>query len=191
VAQILSEWETKLNAHVNGYIQHGAQIRHWDRQLFEKQSAIRSLQKEVGHLVNSQRAFNMDLERIRAQQMNLGAIIESLEKDLKTTPNLNAGGAANYGLPHSLDGSKAAVSREGVYALAETIDQNVNSLNERLTQKIHELNHSKMAFKDNKHPLTPVVDILNNHLASLNWIDDKTNQITDRLSQMQRHLPRQ
>jgi len=195
VNQILNEWESKLEDHVNGYIQHGAQIRHWDQKLFENQSSIRSLQREVSNLQNSQRAFNTDLERIRAQQINLGAIIESLEKDLKATPalGLGVGAQTEYGLSRQFGGgqSEKKVTRESVYGLAENIDQNLNSLNERLQAKILELNRSNQAFKDNKHPLTPVVDILNNHLASLNWIDHKTNVITDRLSQMQQNMPKQ
>jgi len=193
VNQILNEWESKLEDHVNGYIQHGAQIRHWDQKLFENQSSIRSLQREVGNLQNSQRAFNTDLERIRAQQINLGAIIESLEKDLKATPALGVGVHSDYGLQRQFGGgqSEKNVTREGVYGLAETIDQNLNTLNERLQAKIAELNQSNQKFKDSKHPLTPVVDILNNHLASLNWIDNKTNVISDRLSQMQQQMPKQ
>jgi len=192
VNQILNEWESKLEDHVNGYIQHGAQIRHWDQKLFENQSSIRSLQREVSNLQNSQRAFNTDLERIRAQQINLGAIIESLEKDLKATPALGVGAHSDYGLQRHFGGqNEKNVTREGVYGLAETIDQNLNTLNERLQAKISELNRSNQAFKDNKHPLTPVVDILNNHLASLNWIDNKTNIISDRLGQMQQQMPKQ
>jgi len=186
VAQILSEWESKLEEHVNGYIQHGDQIRHWDQKLFENQSSIRTLQRDVSHLVHSQHIFNTNLEKIRAQQINLSAIIESLEKELQTTSvkasPLPGGGPFEKG---------QNVTREGVYKLAETIDQNLNSLNERLQAKIGELNKAQQDFKDNKHPLTPVVDILNNHLTSLEWIDSKTNLITERLGEMQRHLPGQ
>jgi len=180
-----------LEDHVNGYIQHGAQIRHWDQKLFENQNQIRTLQRDVSHLVNSQRAFNTNLEKIRAQQQNLGAIIESLERDLKATSSLGMD-SREHGLSRSFGvQNDKNVTRESVYGLAETIDQNLNSLNERLLAKIGELNRSQQAFKDNKHPLTPVVDILNNHLASLNWIDDRTNVITQRLDEMQRHLPKQ
>merc|ERR1719206_208044 len=86
-------------------------------------------------------------------------------------------------------GAQGGMSRDGVYAMAESIDQNLNSLNERLQTKIHELNQSNQAFQNSQHPLTPVVDILNNHMASLNWIDDKTNEITDKLSLIQSQLP--
>merc|ERR1712087_619389 len=89
VGRILSEWEHRLEGHVNGYIQHGAQIRHWDQKLLEDSAAIIGLQKEVATLVDSQCSFNIDLEKIRAQQQNLTAIIEALEKDLGTASASN------------------------------------------------------------------------------------------------------
>eukprot|EP00488_Nonionellina_sp_1-RS-2012_P000847 TRINITY_DN135_c0_g1_i1.p1 TRINITY_DN135_c0_g1~~TRINITY_DN135_c0_g1_i1.p1 ORF type:complete len:110 (+),score=32.75 TRINITY_DN135_c0_g1_i1:351-680(+) len=79
----------------------------------------------------------------------------------------------------------ANLSRNDVYSMAEQIDNNLTSLNERLQTKINQLNQSQQSFAGDKHPLTPVLDILNNHMASLNWIDDKTQEISHRVNQIQ------
>merc|ERR1712233_266131 len=139
---------------------------------------------------------------------NLNDIIEELEKTLGTTPTSNAAmigmNANNSNLVSMLSPnmsmmnmsmthnsiSDPSLNRNNVYSMAETIDQNLTSLNERLQIKINELNQTNQSFKNNKHPLTPVVDILNNHMASLNWIDDQTNQISNRINNIQAHMPR-
>merc|ERR1712228_986755 len=86
VSEILSRWESDLENHVNSYIKHGAQIRHWDKKLFDNSSLIINLQKEVADLAQTQCSFDTELKRVRGQQENLNDIIEELEKTLGTAP---------------------------------------------------------------------------------------------------------
>merc|ERR1712228_246891 len=185
VSEILSRWESDLEKDVNSYIKHGAQIRHWDKKLFDNSSLIINLQKEVADLAQTQCSFNKELERVRGQQQNLNDIIEELEKTLGTTPTSSAAicgmdannsnlvsmlspNVMNMSMTHS-GISDPSLNRNDVYSMAETIDQNLTSLNERLQIKINELNQTNESFKNSKHPLTPVVDILNNQIASITF----------------------
>merc|ERR1712113_794558 len=152
---------------------------------------------------DTQCTFNIELEKIRGQQQNLNSIIEELEKTLGTTTSStnNIIGSDENNLTSMLSpnvlnmthndmmnsNNDINIDRNDVYSMAETIDQNLTTLNERLQSKINELNQS---FKNNKHPLTPVVDILNNHMASLNWIDDKTNEISQKINQIDSNIPK-
>eukprot|EP01083_Nonionella_stella_P296845 1008318_1 len=200
VDQILRLWEGELEDHVNSYIQHGAQIRHWDKKLFDNSSSIIELQKEVASLVDTQCGFNIELEKIRGQQQNLNSIIEELEKTLGTTPNhtntiqcdQDNNMVSMLHTSHNVlnNTNDINLNRNDVYSMAETIDSNLTSLNERLQIKINQLNQSNQAFVGSKqHPLSPVLEILNNHMASLNWIDDKTQQISHKITQIQSNMP--
>eukprot|EP00483_Globobulimina_turgida_P000634 UN00634 len=102
--------------------------------------------------------------------------VQNQNESVNVSVNVNVGGKE--------------MGRDDIYGMAESIDTNLTSLNERLQIKINQLNQSNQTFKNQKHPLTPVVDILNNHMASLNWIDQKTQEISQKINQIQNNIPK-
>merc|ERR1712244_207250 len=110
-----------------------------------------NLQKEGANLVDTQCSFNKELERtLGTTPSSTNTIIGSHDNNSSMLSMMNMNMTHNDIIDTNL-------SRNDVYSMAETIDQNLTSLNERLQIKINELNQTNQSFKNNKHPLTPVV----------------------------------
>lgn len=72
------------------------------------------------------------------------------------------------------------VERSQTYLMAETLDSQLKQMSEDLKEVIEHLNEANK-FSDPSDPMTQIGKILNAHFTSLQWIEDKTSVIGNRL----------
>ena len=179
---MLRTWNEELDSHVQGFMTQASQIKHWDNILLKNSEKVLSLQNDINSLVESQTTLNMDIDKIRGHQNQLVSIIEDLEKNLaniNVDNNNNNNKSDDNGINSNIPGLN---NRNEVYKMAERIDENLQALNNRLGTKIEELNKEQTI--DDNNPLAPVIEILNCHMQSLNWIDRKTQELGETAEQI-------
>jgi len=175
---ILRTWQQELDEHVNTFMQQASQIKHWDNKLFQNSSQVIQLQKEVAKVFEAQKSMDITLGKIKAQQQTMANTLSDLENSLSATINEMEGNnqmlTRDIGLEH----------RSDLYKMAEQIDQNLNNLQEKLQRKIEQLNETNATSVDPSHPLNAIVGILNNHMQSLQWIEKKSQEVSENIDRL-------
>jgi nuclear pore complex protein Nup62 len=72
------------------------------------------------------------------------------------------------------------VERSQTYLMAETLDSQLKQMSEELKEVIEHLNEANK-FADSTDPMTTMIKILNAHFSSLQWVEDKSQTISNRI----------
>lgn len=73
--------------------------------------------------------------------------------------------------------------REYTYRLAESLDTQLKQMSEDLKEIIEHLNEANRA-QDSSDPIVQIGKILNAHMNSLQWLDQRTNLISQKIQQI-------
>jgi len=171
---ILCTWREELEQHVKSFMQQAAQIKQWDQKLFEKSSEVIQLQKDVAGVFEAQKLMDSTLEKIKTQQQTMATTLTQVESGINNAMQEIGG--------FNIQTSEMK-ARSDVYKTAETVNDNLNSLHERLQNKIKQLNEDENSSND-ADPVSTIVKILNNHMQSLQWIEKKSKELADTVNQI-------
>jgi len=172
---IINEWGTELEDHVNTFTRQAIEVAKWDREVMENGDKIFKLHTEVNRLQVAQKELDQNLEMIFTQQTELHQLLESIETEVETVYN-------------NTDLSTVDIEREKGYQLAEDINGQLNDISSTLQKLIAKLNASQEKTLDNENPLHQVIKILNAHLNSLQWIDQSSSQLQSKMQDVNKQL---
>lgn len=114
--------------------------------------------------------MEQELEFITAQHSELEECIIPLEQELAKIPQV------------------VDVERGQTYLMAETLDSQLKQMSEDLKEVVEHLNEANK-FSDPSDPMVQIGRILNAHMSSLQWIDNSTSMIANRLEEVSKmHL---
>eukprot|EP00698_Gefionella_okellyi_P021590 TRINITY_DN7030_c0_g1_i2.p1 TRINITY_DN7030_c0_g1~~TRINITY_DN7030_c0_g1_i2.p1 ORF type:complete len:484 (+),score=128.23 TRINITY_DN7030_c0_g1_i2:31-1452(+) len=162
--EILAVWNGELDQHVQTFIEQARAVAQWDRLLIENGDKILDLHRDVTQLSSQQKEVDMNLEAIKAQQNDLGSLLQSLEDSVEKL-------ALNEGELNPAD-----YEREKSYQLAEDVNGQLNQMETNINDMIKTLNEAAKQ-SDPSSPMSQIVQILNEHLTSLQWIDHSVSQL--------------
>lgn len=123
------------------------------------------LNKSVEKIKTDQSCLEQKIDFINAQQSELFELIMPLENELAK-------------IPQQID-----VDRSQAYLMAETLDSQLKQMSEDLKEVIEHLNEANK-FADPTDPMIQIAKILNAHFTSLQWIEEKTQSINNRLDEI-------
>ncbi|CAG9804015.1 unnamed protein product [Chironomus riparius] len=141
-------------------------VNAWDSILLKNGEKIVELNKAVEKIKTDQSCLEQKIDFINAQQIELVEIILPLEKELAKM------------IPQQID-----VDRSQAYLMAETLDSQLKQMSEDLKEVIEHLNEANK-FSDPADPMIQIAKILNAHFTSLQWIEEKTQSINNRLDEI-------
>jgi nuclear pore complex protein Nup62 len=72
--------------------------------------------------------------------------------------------------------------------LAENINAQLDQMSLTLKTLVDKINNKQARTDDNENQIHQIVRVLNSHLNSLQWIDQSTNQLQNRLSEIGKSL---
>lgn len=159
------KWTLELEEQEKVFTNQATQVNAWDSILLKNGEKIVDLNKAVEKVKSDQVAMEQELEFITAQQTELEETILPLEKELSK-------------IPQQID-----VDRSQTYLMAETLDSQLKQMSEDLKEVIEHLNEANK-LADPTDPMVQIGKILNAHFTTLQWIDDKTLAINNRLEEL-------
>ncbi|XP_070493590.1 nuclear pore glycoprotein p62 [Chironomus tepperi] len=140
-------------------------VNAWDSILLKNGEKIVELNKSVEKIKTDQSCLEQKIDFINAQQSELFELIMPLENELAK-------------IPQQID-----VDRSQAYLMAETLDSQLKQMSEDLKEVIEHLNEANK-FADPADPMIQIAKILNAHFTSLQWIEEKTQSINNRLDEI-------
>jgi len=140
----------------------------------KKSSQVIQLQKDVARVFEAQKLMDSTLEKIKTQQQTMATTLSQVESGINTA--MQEVGGFNLQNPEMK-------ARSDVYKMAETVNDNLNSLHERLQNKVKQLNEEENSSED-ADPASTIVKILNNHMQSLQWIEKKSKELSATVNQI-------
>jgi nuclear pore complex protein Nup62 len=161
----INKWTLEIEEQEKIFTNQATQVNAWDSILLKNGEKIVELNNAMEKVKADQSAMEQELEFITAQQAELEESILPLEQELSK-------------IPQQID-----VERSQTYLMAETLDSQLKQMSEDLKEVIEHLNEANK-FSDPSDPMVQIGKILNAHFTSLQWIEDKTQIINNKLDEL-------
>lgn len=160
----INKWTLELEEQERAFVNQATQINAWDKLLIANGEKIVTLNEEVERVKFEQQQLEHELDYVVGQQKELTDCLAPLEKE-------------NSSL------SVSDSERSSTYRLAENLDTQLKQMSEDLKEIIEHLNEANRG-QDSSNPMVQIGKILNAHMNSLQWLDDKTSKIGQKIQQI-------
>ncbi|KAJ1994603.1 FG-nucleoporin nsp1 [Coemansia spiralis] len=193
--EIAQMWTAELAAQTRAFHTQANTVSYWDRALVQQGKRITELYEATMAVEAEQAALDQSLEHMEGQQAALQNLLDAYEGRVQdivrktTTRPSNAKGVA----------MTADEERDHVYSSAERLNMQLDELARRLTTLVEDVNGVSNAStsaasgpndgdgqRGAADPFAQIVQILNGHLTSLEWVDSQTTQLQERVKVAQR-----
>ncbi|KAJ2500958.1 FG-nucleoporin nsp1 [Coemansia sp. RSA 1972] len=182
--EIAQMWTSELATQTRAFHTQARTVGYWDGALVQQGQRITELYEATMGVEAEQAALDQSLEHMEGQQSALRALLDTYEGRVQGIVRRTAPPA----------GRNVAMSadeeRGHVYASAERLNQQLDELARRLTtlvEDVNEVSSATPASTDTRaDPFAQIVQILNAHLTSLEWVDAQTAQLHERVKSAQR-----
>ena len=146
------------------FVNQAAQVNAWDKLLITNGEEIVALNQEVERVKIEQQQLEHELDYVVGQQKELQDCLVPLEKELASL-------------------SVSDPEREYTYRLAEDLDTQLKRMSEDLKEIIEHLNEANRT-QDSSDPIVQIGKILNAHMNSLQWLDQQTSMLNQKIQQI-------
>lgn len=181
--EILHQWSRQLDEHTKAFREQAKKVSDWDRKLFENGHQISNLYKMTVETEETQAKIDQNLDYIDSQQQELSKTLDMYEDQVQ---KLFEKDAATAGV--NANGLRPVdEQREQTYSLAENLNKQLDDMSLNLTSMIEEINQTSTKTEgESGDPVNQIVQILDSHLASLQWIEDSTISLQSKVQDVSR-----
>jgi len=159
-----------LEKQVDDFRLQAHKVAEWDKMLFTNSEAIIRLHEQVEMIQSSQSDLERHLELIATKQNELHELLNTLESEVDK-------------LSTSAPQTPADQERQMGYELADRMNGQLLTMNKSLKELIDKLNASATTPEDD-NPVGQMIQILNIHLNSLQWIDQNATALSERINEV-------
>ncbi|XP_011642019.2 nuclear pore glycoprotein p62 [Pogonomyrmex barbatus] len=160
----INKWTLELEEQEKVFVNQATQVNAWDKLLITNGEKIVTLNQEVERVKIEQQQLEHELDYVVGQQKELQECLVPLEKELASL-------------------SVSDSDREYTYRLSENLDTQLKRMSEDLKEIIEHLNEANRA-QDSSDPIVQIGKILNAHMNSLQWLDQQTALLTQKIQQI-------
>lgn len=160
----INKWTLELEEQEKVFVDQAAKVNAWDKLLISNGEKIVALNQEVEIVKIEQQQLEQELDYVVGQQKELQDCLVPLEKELASL-------------------SVSDPEREYTYRLAEDLDTQLKRMSEDLKEIIEHLNQANRT-QDSSDPIVQIGKILNAHMNSLQWIDQQTALLNQKIQQI-------
>lgn len=160
----INKWTLELEEQEKVFVNQATQVNAWDKLLITNGEKIVILNQEVERVKIEQQQLEHELDYVVGQQKELQECLVPLEKEL-----------ASLSISDS--------DREYTYRLSENLDTQLKRMSEDLKEIIEHLNEANRA-QDSSDPIVQIGKILNAHMNSLQWLDQQTALLNQKIQQI-------
>ncbi|KAI8890563.1 hypothetical protein K501DRAFT_168791 [Backusella circina FSU 941] len=176
--EILNTWTKELEKQTKEFHKEASQVAQWDQLLLENGNKISTLHENVTKVESTQREIDSNLNYIGSQQDELNSILDTYESQIKTIFD-----ESNLQQPMQ----PADKQRENAYSLAENLNSQLDDVNRNLNIMVDEINkmsNAKQISATDEDDVGQIVQILNAHLSSLQWIDSNSTALQSKIQEV-------
>lgn len=182
--EITQRWTGELESQQKEFSKIGQEVKAWDGVLRQNAEQISRIYNQTLQAEQSQSAVDQSLDYIEAQQRELDVVLSKYERE---TEELFDGGE-NVGLGVGVADNERSKS----YTLAENVNDELDDLSRNLSTMIDEINllsggvgvGAKEETTKQEDVIGQIAAILNAHLSSLQWIDGTSNNLMERVKEL-------
>ncbi|XP_018339845.1 PREDICTED: nuclear pore glycoprotein p62, partial [Trachymyrmex septentrionalis] len=160
----INKWTLELEEQEKVFVNQATQVNAWDKLLITNGEKIVTLNQEVERVKIEQQQLEHELDYVVGQQKELQECLVPLEKELASL-------------------SVSDSDREYTYRLSENLDTQLKRMSEDLKEIIEHLNEANRA-QDSSDPIVQIGKILNAHMNSLQWLDQQTALLNQKIQQI-------
>ncbi|KAJ1933370.1 FG-nucleoporin nsp1 [Linderina macrospora] len=182
--EIAQTWTDELALQTREFHTQAATVSYWDRALVKQGNRITELYEATMAVEAEQAALDQSLEHMEGQQAALNELLDTYEgrvRDLVKDTVVRSNGPMRT----------ADEERTELYKSAENLNTQMDELARRLTDLVGAVNSvsnaEPPASSDNdgqraaQDPFVQIVNVLNSHLTSMEWIDEQTSRLQERV----------
>lgn len=162
---ILNSWGNEINTQADQFMQQAHKIAEWDLELMKNNEKLSKLKDFLDNTSFAQDNLDRKLELIKEKQNDVDSVLKELEEGLEkmqTEQNVS-------------DFSKADKDRKKGYKLGEDINSQIDVIQGTLEDLVSTLNERRAGSSgQEERPEAKIMAILNDHLITLQWIDQAT-----------------
>ncbi|XP_063987384.1 nuclear pore glycoprotein p62 [Diachasmimorpha longicaudata] len=162
--EAINKWTLELEEQEKAFVNQATQVNSWDRLLIANGEKIVTLNEEVERVKLEQQQLEQELDYVVGQQKELQDCLDPLQKELASI-------------------SVSDPEREYTYNLTENLDTQLKQMSEDLKEIIEHLNEANRA-QDSSDPIVQIGKILNAHMNSLQWLDQRTEILGQKIQQI-------
>ncbi|KAK0547914.1 FG-nucleoporin nsp1 [Tilletia horrida] len=230
LADIVHRLETDLSASIQSFSAQANEIAAWDEQLLHVGDELREVLLALERAEEGQSQVDGALNYVEGQQVELESILSQFENVVggwEREVGLGSGGSAalasavaggaganlraSLGAGGSalgpyrgagLENNAAELERENAYALAESLNSQLDDMSSALKTMIEDVNalsnpsagpsaskangssalsQNASAGSNTEDAVQQIVSILNSHLGSLRWVDDNVRDLSEQV----------
>lgn len=214
--EIVNKWSQDLESATKEFTRQAAEVAVWDGVLRRGGDEISRLLQALQAAEERQSSIEQTLDYVEQQQADLTSLLDGYEAQITellqgaSMNGLNAYGS--QGVTRSMETGAADAERERAYAMAESLNAQLDELSRNLSSMIVEVNNLSSTTAANASrphaepdanalgplrlgnklhnsgadPVSQIVAILNAHLGSLKWIDESTNALREKVENLRR-----
>ncbi|KAH8144930.1 uncharacterized protein LAJ45_11051 [Morchella importuna] len=163
-----TDWTATLEAHIETFLSHGALLRNCDTTLLAACDAINDLTLATSSAEAQSATHDRALDRHAADQKRMEEILDWYEAFIN----------AQERAPAPVDAEREVMLGR-LLGASERVDEMVRGAEEM----VGVLNEAGEKMRGVGGPLTAVVTILNDHLATLVWVDGQTAMLNEKVAE--------
>jgi len=171
----MNMWGRELEDQTIAFREQALKISKWDKMLLANSSKILELHDNVTKVEHAQKQLGTNLEAIQRQQEELHQLLNQVEDEVVKVCKDDAKKMSDD-------------EREKGYEMAQHLNDELDQLEGMLKGHIAKLNASHVRAADSGNPMCPVVEILNAHLHSLQWVNENSNQLQSKLNRLSKEF---
>lgn len=185
--ELVNRWNAELDERTKEFAELAAEVKAWDGVLIANGDKIARLLGQVGEIEPAQSQIEHALDYIETQQQQLASTLDTYERQVDDLLG-DAPGSSATSLRTEAGGADA--ERERAYALAETLNRQLDDLGKNLgglVSEVNSLSHSSGLVEssdDDADPVAQIAAILGAHLGSLEWIAGATDRLAAQIDEI-------
>lgn len=186
VEDIVNLWTQELETNRVAFHREAVRISERDRWMIEQGSLISDLHEQIQKLEHQQNEMDRVAEYVEIQQNDLSKALDKYEQELtKILGPIKEDGTASRQLGY------ADTERQRIYAQGENLVKEMEEMQRTVKQLIEEMNHLPGGIKSMQSqgdPINQILQILDSHLTSLEWVDRETVTLTNQVAKLEKDL---
>lgn len=178
--EIITRWASDLSSYQKEFHEQAAKVAAWDRLMVENGEKIQKLYLSTFEAERQNAEIERQLDNVESQQDEVASWLEKYENEIDEML------ARQVGQGETLQGPDQ--ERERTYKLAEKLTDRLDEMGKNLAGMIDAINDASNTLTKTGNaddPLSSIVRVLNNHLTTLQWIDENAEALKSKVANAQ------
>ncbi|KAI0998648.1 hypothetical protein K3495_g9548 [Podosphaera aphanis] len=179
--EIITRWASDLSKYQKEFQEQAGKVAAWDRLMVENGEKIQKLYLSTFEAERQNAEIERQLLNVESQQDEVASWLDKYESEIDEMFS------RQVGQDDSLQGPDQ--ERERTYKLAEKLTDRLDEMGKNLASMIDAINDASTTLtKTGKpdDPLSSILRVLNNHLTTLQWIDENAEALKHKIMDAQK-----